>query len=1055
MKKQILLFTLLMALFGTVQSQIFPNPATLSTGQGTAGTLDPIWTVSSWYSSSPPNPIGLSYGAALINNNCAPGAWVDPASLPPPVNNGNWITASAYPCNGSVGYQYFRLTLNLPSDCNGNSVTTAGTYTLYFSGYADNAISDVFVNGNSTGISGGNFAPGGQLNITLPGPWVVGINYVDVLVYNGGGPYGLLLVANSTASSLADGDGDGVTDINDQCPCTPGTLANGCPAAITGDTIICRGESTTLTATGSGTYLWSTGSTNSAITVFPSVTTSYNVKITTSGGFIDSSAINVTVNPVPIVFITGDTLLCLGETTTLTGSGNGTYAWNTGSTNIAITTTPVSTTNYKVVVTNSFACKDSLSQSVTVFPKPIADFTFINQCNGTALPFNSSSTISNPGTIASCNWDFGDNVFAVGGNVSHTYSAPGNYDVILIVLSNNSCSDTIQKQDSVFNNPTVSFTQTNVCLGDSMHFTNTSSVDLPASISSYFWTFGGGGSSSNLKTPVYYYATYGPYDVTLVVTTADGCANAITTSVSVFDAPTTQFTSGNTCLFDSASFTNSSQDPNMGNIANWSWNFGDGSPLNTSTGSPSHHYVVPGNYQVTLITYSSNLSCPDTLKDSVTVFPMPVANLDFADVCLNQAMNFVDLSNVPSGTIASRSWNFGDGTAPDTNPNPNHIYTNYGTYLVSLIATTNNGCNDTISKNVIVHSLPTAQFSSINVCKGSITPFTDLSNTLPGDTIQAWSWNFGDSSPVYNNQNSSHLYTAIGSYSVQLAIISNFGCIDSISKTSIVNPNPTVNFTANDTIGCEPLCVEFQNGSSIITGANASLSWDFGDNSSTSSLNDPIHCYTNDSLFAPIRYSLILTVTSDSGCVSSLSKNNFITVFPNPNAGFTASPQTTSITNPVISISDLSTGANFWNWDFGDSATSSVNTPLPHTYADTGAFIITLICSTPYNCFDTTIQTVFIEPNFLFYIPNSFTPDGDGINDSFIGKGIFINEFEMAIFDRWGNLIYKTKDINIPWDGRANHGTEVAQNDIYIYSIKLTDFKRQKHVYKGKVTLIR
>ncbi len=96
-----------------------------------------------------------------------------------------------------------------------------------------------------------------------------------------------------------------------------------------------------------------------------------------------------------------------------------------------------------------------------------------------------------------------------------------------------------------------------------------------------------------------------------------------------------------------------------------------------------------------------------------------------------------------------------------------------------------------------------------------------------------------------------------------------------------------------------------------------------------------------------------------------------------------------------------------------------------------------------------------LEPDFLFYIPNAFTPDGDGVNDTFIGKGVFIKEFEMTIFDRWGNLIYKTTDINKGWDGKANHGTEAAQKDVYIYSIKITDIKRGKHSYKGIVTLVK
>ncbi|MCE9537870.1 MAG: PKD domain-containing protein, partial [Bacteroidetes bacterium] len=534
------------------------------------------------------------------------------------------------------------------------------------------------------------------------------------------------------------------------------------------------------------------------------------------------------------------------------------------------------------------------------------------------------------------------------------------------------------------------------------------------------------------------------------------CAKADTLSINTFDPPNSLYTVNNTCLLDSAVFANTSLSPIMGSTASWSWNFGDGSGLNTTVLNPHHLYAVPGNYQTTLITYSSNLACPDTLQDSITVFPMPVANFGFTNVCLNVAMVFNDLSTVSSGSITGWFWNFGDGTPVSIIQNPNHVYAVPGSYTVSLMVTTNNGCKNTVSKVIVVHALPVAKFSTSNVCDGSLVQFNDLSNILATDTIQSWSWNFGDASPVYNNQNSSHLYPAPGFYTVKLLVVSSFGCKDSISKISIINPNPIVGFTSNDTIGCEPLCISFLNSSTILSDANKKWAWDLGDGNSISNSQSFDHCYTNDSVFVATFYSVTLTVTSDSGCVSALTKNNYITVYPNPNASFTVQPKTAIITNPLISISDLSTGTNFWNWNFGDgSDTSSLSDPLPHSYADTGAYTITLITSTQYNCIDTAYQTIIIEPDFVFYIPNAFTPDGDGINDSFTGKGIFIKNFEMMIFDRWGNLIFFSDEINKPWDGKINDGSEIAPVDVYVYVVKITGFNKSKHVYRGIVTLVR
>jgi gliding motility-associated-like protein len=316
MKKLLFLLFLIFTING--YSQLFPNPATLSTGQGVIGTFDPIWLVSPWYTSSPPNPIGLTYTPALINNNCAPGSWVDPASLPAPVNNGNWITGNEANCanNTADGYRYFRLTLDLPPDCNGNSVVVNGNYILYLSGYVDNGITDVFVNGTSLGISGGNFSAGTQLNMTLPGPWVPGINYVDIQIYNipiaSGNPYGLLLVANSAASANADSDGDGISDINDLCPCEAGFASNGCPPPITPDIQICLGESTTIEVATAGTFLWSNGETTGTIFVYPVATTTYTCSITYPNNTQDNLSSTVTV--VPSYNTTISAIICEGET---------------------------------------------------------------------------------------------------------------------------------------------------------------------------------------------------------------------------------------------------------------------------------------------------------------------------------------------------------------------------------------------------------------------------------------------------------------------------------------------------------------------------------------------------------------------------------------------------------------------------------------------------------------------------------------------------------------------------------------------------------------------
>ncbi|MES2285829.1 MAG: PKD domain-containing protein [Bacteroidota bacterium] len=792
-----------------------------------------------------------------------------------------------------------------------------------------------------------------------------------------------------------------------------------------------------------------------------------------------SGTATVIVDPLPTATIRGTTSLCQGfpaPDITFVGFGgvrpyiftftiNGVVQPTVVATGIDSVTLPAPTTvagifTYALVSVqdaNLAACTHPQTGNaiVTVHPKPIAAFASTKICNGNATQFNDSSTTLS-GTITSWVWDMGDgSPLNNAQSPFYIYPAAGMHSVTLLVNNSFGCADTVVKTAQVYYNPIASFTHNNVCFRDTIHFTNTSTVDFSTSITSHLWVFGDGGVTSNLISPVHYYSVPGTFNVTLVTTTGNGCSAVANIPVKTFDPPVTGFSFNNTCLFDSVLFTNTSVNPTMGTIASWSWNFGDNSPLNTSTWSPNHLYPNPGDYEVTLITHSSNLGCPDTLHDSITVFPMPIADFGSANVCLNEVMYFNDSSIVASGSISAWEWNFGDGTPLVNSQNPSHTFTTATTYSVSLIATSIDGCKDTVAKNVVVHPLPNVQFSTANVCDGTAVSFTDLSTIPATDTILSYSWAFGDNSLVSTNKNTSHLYASAGSYNVELTVVSYFGCVDSTIKTSIVNPNPVVNFTVNDTAGCEPFCIVFQDSSAISTGTNIGWSWDFGNGTQANNSENSVCCYSNDSVFVPVFYTPILTVTSDSGCVSMISKTNFITVYPKPDADFNVEPKTETIINPVITFTDLSTGTNFWNWNFGDMDTSSLSAPPPHTYADTGTYTITLITNTNYGCLDTAYQNISIEPDFVFYIPNSFTPDDDGINETFSGKGIFIIKYEMSIFDRWGNLVFFSDDINTPWDGKANHGKDLAQRDVYIYSINVTDIKTIQHAYKGKVTLIR
>jgi gliding motility-associated-like protein len=146
-----------------------------------------------------------------------------------------------------------------------------------------------------------------------------------------------------------------------------------------------------------------------------------------------------------------------------------------------------------------------------------------------------------------------------------------------------------------------------------------------------------------------------------------------------------------------------------------------------------------------------------------------------------------------------------------------------------------------------------------------------------------------------------------------------------------------------------------------------------------------------------------------------------------------------------------------YQWNFGDPTssnnTSSSEAPL-HIYENAGLYNVLLTATTIYGCVDTVSHVIVIEEDFALYIPNAFTPNNDRTNDIFLPDGIGISEFQMTIFNRWGNVVYSTSEITKGWDGKSNSG-EMVQQDVYIYKIEVTNFKKDKKQFAGQVSLIR
>lgn len=698
--------------------------------------------------------------------------------------------------------------------------------------------------------------------------------------------------------------------------------------------------------------------------------------------------------------------------------------------------------NAALSVVSDEGCSGSLSQTITVRDLPVPDFSNSAACEQSPVNFTDNSTIAN-GSIAAWDWTFGDISSASNEqNPVHIYSADGHFDVKLVLTSDFGCMDSLTQTVTVYPKPDVAFSATNSCLGDTSVFTDLSTI-ATGSIATWTWSFGNGNFSSAQDT-IYAYPVAASYLVGLQVVSDMGCTDTETTVLLVDDIPQAAFTTNDICQNDNALFTDQSF-ITTGSLAQWDWGFGDGSPVFSGSNPPPHAYTNMGLYSVSLIVTSLG-GCSDTAYNNIAVYPIPEPDYTATTACYGTATSFTDLSGIAFGSVESWTYDFNDNGVITNNSNPLHIFSTHGFFDVTLTVASDFGCVADTTYSVLVNAVPTVNFSATSVCLGNATAFTDLTSILFGSNI-AWDWSYNDGA-TSTLQNSFHTYSNSGIFNVNLTVTSDSGCVADTILPVEVFPAPDVDFTSDIVVGCEPLTVNFTDLSLIPPGYNIVWwLWDFGDGNS-SSVQNPLHVFDSAGVF-----SVILHVKSGNGCDNSYTIANMITVHPKPVAGFSASPQPTTIIYPHIDFTDNSSGANQWQYDFGDNTNAALQNPQ-HSYSDTGTYIVQQIVANQFGCKDTVQRIVNIDAAFTFYIPNSFTPNADGYNDYFFGTGIGITGYEMRIFNRWGEQVFAAFDETEKWNGVITKTNQLAAQDVYVYAFRITDVFGNDHIYRGKVTVL-
>jgi gliding motility-associated-like protein len=710
----------------------------------------------------------------------------------------------------------------------------------------------------------------------------------------------------------------------------------------------------------------------------------------------------------------------------------------------------------ELIAFTPFGCSDTVIHQITVFPSPVAGFINDTVCARLATSFTDTSSVSS-GNIVSWAWNFGDGGTSPQQNPTHIFMTGGTYNVRLVVTTDESCVDSLTRTVVVHAKPVAEFVWTDECLNNLNQFIDGSTVAAGTQIVLWDWDMGDNLGTSTSQDTVYEYAQSGTYNVTLMCETDFGCRDTVNHEAEVFDLPISDFSVNDECLYDPVLMVNASNIPS-GTIAQHLWNFGDNTTANVQAPVP-HTYPQHGVYDVELVTVSNN-GCTDTLMQQVEVFAVPLADFTFDTVCFPIATSFTDLSAIiGADQMTEWEWRFGDGNLNTTDQHATHNYDQWGDYTVTLTVTSENGCvDDTTMGPARVHPKPRAIFSdAIANCHQDSTFFFDLSTleNYPLDSLVGWAWDYGDGGwsdlpdPI-------HLYADEGFFDASLAVMSNHGCVDTVVHPVEIYPLPRVALSADTTRGCQPFRAQFFDESTIPAPYNLSRwEWNFGDGSDLVSTQFPVHTYYTDTLgpFDEGIFTVSLTVTSGNGCVSSDTIIDYMTEYPRPQAWFDVDPKRAELLFARMQVTDLSSpNVTDWNYHFGDGTSASNQHPY-HIYTDTGAYTITQFVATQYGCLDTAEFTVVVDPEFYFYIPNTFTPNNEGHNEFFFGTGVGVVGYNMVIFDRWGSQVFESGEMGYQWDGTKN-GHPVQQG-VYTYMFKIVDVRGNPHEYVGHVNLIR
>ncbi len=745
----------------------------------------------------------------------------------------------------------------------------------------------------------------------------------------------------------------------------------------------------------------------------------YTINVTSAVGCIATSTTSIGSGSAPgNVLMSSSNVSCFaGSDGTATANANGgtqpySYLWSNGET--TATATNLQSGTYNVMVTTANGCTTTASVAIA---EPATAMSFsasqINLlCNGQN---NGSASIVISGGTAPFTYAWNTTPVETSATINNLNA--GNYSVI--VTDKKGCS---VNSNFTITEPSALIANTSVLKNVSCNGLSdgSASVVVAGGTGTYNYTWNTNPIQNNQTTTN---LSQGNYVVT--ITDANNC---IATSSVTITQPTVLTVSANGTAVSCYGVCDGKAFANVGGgtspyIYNW---------LPAGFNNSSINNLCAGTYSI--IVTDANGCTKNSTFAITSPTPIITSATGSTTICFGSSATISASATGGNGGYIY-NWN-GVGAGATQNVNPS-VATTY-----SVIATDVNGCFGNMATVAINVTSLTAANLQVNgattICAGNSAMISSLVSGNTGTVTINWSNGLGAGNGPF---------TVAPTVSTTYTVTVVDACNNSITGVVpiVVNPLPIINIAPQTATSCKEVVLNFYDSST--TNAGAQYNWSFGDGFTSTQAN-PVHTYTSSGF-----YNVNVIVTSVYGCKNNASTTCNLTVLPSSTADFRSEAMDGTTTSPIYNFSNTSSNSISYTWNFGDGTSSSQTNPS-HTYTDKGTYLVTLYTISSGGCKDSAQQVVEIKPIFTIFIPNAFTPDGNGINDSFTAKGEEIIEFDMMIFDRWGELIYETKDIEKGWDGRANNGSDVSQLGVYVYKIQVRDFQHRYHNYTGPVTLL-